>query len=189
MLGVCHVCAELNNNLDALQGSLGPQLPVDRAGRLGSRHLLLRTLSRGRRDRVPDRLADPAQPLRRWPSQHPRGRGHRPHAGRADRALQALIAFVVSAVLTGLLGVIYAHSLGYITTDSVYRDRHQPQPDRLLAAGRPRARCSARSSAPSCWCSSRRSCSPGCSTSTCSLTGLLLVVLVLAAPGAACWAS
>ena len=32
------------------------------------------------------------------------------------------IAFVISAVLTGLLGVIYAHSLGYITTDSVYRD-------------------------------------------------------------------
>jgi len=32
------------------------------------------------------------------------------------------IAFVVSAVLTGLMGVIYAHSLGYITTDSVYRD-------------------------------------------------------------------
>ena len=32
------------------------------------------------------------------------------------------MAFVVSAVLTGLLGVIYAHSLGYITTDSVYRD-------------------------------------------------------------------
>jgi branched-chain amino acid transport system permease protein len=32
------------------------------------------------------------------------------------------VAFVVSAVLTGLMGVIYAHSLGYITTDSVYRD-------------------------------------------------------------------
>ena len=32
------------------------------------------------------------------------------------------IAFVISAVLTGVLGVIYAHSLGYITTDSVYRD-------------------------------------------------------------------
>ena len=32
------------------------------------------------------------------------------------------MAFVVSAVLTGLLGVIYAHSLGYITTNSVYRD-------------------------------------------------------------------
>jgi branched-chain amino acid transport system permease protein len=31
-------------------------------------------------------------------------------------------AFVISAVLTGLLGVIYGHSLGYITTDSVYRD-------------------------------------------------------------------
>ena len=32
------------------------------------------------------------------------------------------LAFVISAVLTGALGVIYAHSLGYITTDSVYRD-------------------------------------------------------------------
>jgi branched-chain amino acid transport system permease protein len=31
-------------------------------------------------------------------------------------------AFVLSAVLTGLLGVIYGHSLGYITTESVYRD-------------------------------------------------------------------
>ncbi len=29
---------------------------------------------------------------------------------------------MASAVLTGLLGVIYAHSLGYTTTDSVYRD-------------------------------------------------------------------
>src|SRR4029079_14989159 len=32
------------------------------------------------------------------------------------------VAFILSAVLTGLLGVIYAHSLGYITTDSVYRN-------------------------------------------------------------------
>ena len=31
-------------------------------------------------------------------------------------------ALVISAVLTGFLGVLYAHSLGYITTDSVYRD-------------------------------------------------------------------
>ena len=31
------------------------------------------------------------------------------------------VAFVISAVLTGVLGVLYAHSLGYITTDSVYR--------------------------------------------------------------------
>jgi len=29
--------------------------------------------------------------------------------------------FVLSAALTGALGVIYAHSLGYITTSSVYR--------------------------------------------------------------------
>jgi branched-chain amino acid transport system permease protein len=32
------------------------------------------------------------------------------------------LAFVVSAVLTGVMGVIFAHSLGYITTESVYRD-------------------------------------------------------------------
>ena len=32
------------------------------------------------------------------------------------------IAFVVSAVLTGMMGVIYAHSLGYVTTESMYRD-------------------------------------------------------------------
>ena len=29
--------------------------------------------------------------------------------------------FILSAALTGALGVIYAHSLGYITTSSVYR--------------------------------------------------------------------
>ena len=29
---------------------------------------------------------------------------------------------MVSAILTGILGVLYGHSLGYITTDSVYRD-------------------------------------------------------------------
>jgi branched-chain amino acid transport system permease protein len=28
MLGVCHVCAELNNNIDALQGSLGLNFPA-----------------------------------------------------------------------------------------------------------------------------------------------------------------
>ena len=32
------------------------------------------------------------------------------------------LAFVISAVLTGMMGVIYAHALGYITTESVYRD-------------------------------------------------------------------
>ena len=31
------------------------------------------------------------------------------------------IGFVVSAVLTGLTGVIFAYSLGYITTNSVFR--------------------------------------------------------------------
>jgi branched-chain amino acid transport system permease protein len=32
-----------------------------------------------------------------------------------------IAAFVLSAMLTGLLGAVYAHSLGYITTDSVFR--------------------------------------------------------------------
>ena len=37
------------------------------------------------------------------------------------RGSWALLQFV-DQLLTGLLGVIYGHSLGYITTDSVYRD-------------------------------------------------------------------
>ena len=32
-----------------------------------------------------------------------------------------ITAFVLSAILTALLGAVYAHSLGYITTDSVFR--------------------------------------------------------------------
>jgi branched-chain amino acid transport system permease protein len=32
------------------------------------------------------------------------------------------IIFIVSAVLTGVLGAIYAHSLGYVNADSLYRD-------------------------------------------------------------------
>jgi branched-chain amino acid transport system permease protein len=34
------------------------------------------------------------------------------------------LVFVISAVLTAVLGIIYAHSLGYITTGSVYRTDH-----------------------------------------------------------------
>ena len=121
MLGVCHVCAELNNNLDVLQGSLGLNFPAI----------------------VPPRW-DPAiffyelylaagliVFLIAWWIQRSRfGAGLLSIREDEDTARMLGVpterykrqAFVISAVLTGLLGVIYGHSLGYITTDSVYRD-------------------------------------------------------------------
>ncbi len=87
MLGVCHVCAELNNNLDVLQGSLGLNFP-------------------------------PITPA-----------GWDPATFFYELYLVAgVIVFLIAWQIqrsrfgAGLLGVIYAHSLGYITTDSVYRD-------------------------------------------------------------------
>jgi branched-chain amino acid transport system permease protein len=121
MLGVCHVCAELNNNIDALQGSLGLNFPAiapaswDPATFFYELYLVggvivLLLAWQIRRSRFGAGLLsiredeDTARmlgvPTERYKRQ----------------------AFVISAVLTGLLGVIYAHSLGYITTDSVYRD-------------------------------------------------------------------
>jgi branched-chain amino acid transport system permease protein len=121
MLGVCHVCAELNNNLDILQGSLGLTFPaiapasVDPATffyelYLAAGLMVLLIAWQIRRSRFGAGLLsiredeDTARMLGVPTERYKR------------------IAFVVSAVLTGLLGVIYAHSLGYITTDSVYRD-------------------------------------------------------------------
>lgn len=121
MLGVCHVCGELNNNIDALQGSLGLNFPA-----------------------IAPAAADPASffyelylagalivLLVAWLVRRSRfGAGLL--AIREDEETARMLgvpterykrrAFVLSAVLTGLLGVIYGHSLGYITTDSVYRD-------------------------------------------------------------------
>ncbi len=121
MLGVSHVCAELNNNVDALQGSLGltfadvaPQAwdPADFFYELyliaGTIVLLIAWWIRRSRfgaGLLSIREDEDTARMLGVPTE------------RYKRA-----AFVISAVLTGLLGVIYAHALGYITTDSVYRD-------------------------------------------------------------------
>ena len=120
MLGVSQVLAELNNNLDFLKGSMGVVLPriVPRAidpatyfyyvflvataftlaiafavkvGRIGYGLIAIRE------DEDTARML--GVPTERYKT----------------------MMFVLSAMLTGLFGVIYAWSLGYITTGSVYR--------------------------------------------------------------------
>jgi branched-chain amino acid transport system permease protein len=121
MLGVSHVCAEVTNNIDFFQGSMGLNFPqvapagIDPANffyelYLAAALLILLISWLIRRSRFGAGLLsiredeDTARMLGVPTERYKR------------------LAFVVSAVLTGLMGVIYAHSLGYITTDSVYRD-------------------------------------------------------------------
>jgi branched-chain amino acid transport system permease protein len=121
MLGVSHVCAELNNNIDALQGSLGLNFPAiapaswDPAIFFYELYLVMGVIVL----------------LIAWQIRRSRfGAGLLSIREDEDTARMLGVpterykrqAFVISAVLTGLLGVIYGHSLGYITTDSVYRD-------------------------------------------------------------------
>jgi len=121
MLGVCKVCAELNNNVDFFQGSLGLNFPAiappDWDPAIFYYQLYL--------------VAGVAVLLIAWQIRRSRfGAGLLSIREDEDTARMLGVpterykrqAFVISAVLTGLLGVIYAHSLGYITTDSVYRD-------------------------------------------------------------------
>ncbi len=121
MLGVSHVCAEVTNNIDFFQGSLGLNFPsIAPAGMdpasffyelfLAGALMILLVSWRIRQSRFGAGLLsiredeDTARMLGVPTERYKR------------------LAFVISAVLTGLMGVIYAHSLGYITTDSVYRD-------------------------------------------------------------------
>ena len=121
MLGVSHVCAEVTNNIDFFQGAMGLNFPplapasMDPASffyelYLAGALLILLVSWQIRRSRFGAGLLsiredeDTARMLGVPTERYKR------------------IAFVTSAVLTGCLGVIYAHSLGYITTDSVYRD-------------------------------------------------------------------
>jgi branched-chain amino acid transport system permease protein len=121
MLGVSHVCAEVTNNIDFFQGSLGLNFPqiapasIDPAGFFYELYL----------------VAGLAVLLIAWKVRYSRfGAGLLSIREDEDTARMLgvpterykRLAFVLSAVLTGLLGVIYGHSLGYITTDSVYRD-------------------------------------------------------------------
>jgi branched-chain amino acid transport system permease protein len=121
MLGVSHVCAEVTNNIDFFQGSMGLNFPpiapakMDPASFFYEAYLaaalfVLLVAWQIRRSRFGAGLLsiredeDTARMLGVPTERYKR------------------IAFVVSAVLTGLLGVIFAHSMGYITTESVYRD-------------------------------------------------------------------
>ena len=121
MLGVSHVCAELTNNVDFFQGSLGLNFPpvtpanVEPASffywlYLAGGLLVLLIAWQIRRSRFGAGLLsirEDEDTARMLGVPTERYKRH---------------AFVLSAVLTGMLGVIYGHSLGYITTDSVYRD-------------------------------------------------------------------
>ncbi len=121
MLGVCHVCAELNNNIDFFQGSLGLNFPAiapagwDPATFFYELYLVAGTIIF----------------LIAWQIRRSRfGAGLLSIREDEDTARMLGVpterykrqALVISAILTGLLGVLYGHSLGYITTDSVYRD-------------------------------------------------------------------
>jgi len=121
MLGVSHVCAEVTNNIDFFQGSLGlnfpPIAPASMDPAIFFYELYL--------------VAGLAVLLIAWKIRYSRfGAGLLSIREDEDTARMLgvpterykRLAFVISAVLTGLLGVIYGHSLGYITTESVYRD-------------------------------------------------------------------
>jgi branched-chain amino acid transport system permease protein len=120
MLGLSQVFSELNNNIDAFKGSMGLVLP--RLSLPGVRpealyfYLLL--------------IATVTVTAIAFAVKHGRiGAGLLAIREDEDTARMLgvpterykILMFILSAALTGALGVIYAHSLGYITTSSVYR--------------------------------------------------------------------
>ncbi|HZS83334.1 MAG TPA: branched-chain amino acid ABC transporter permease [Stellaceae bacterium] len=121
MLGVAHVFAELNNNIDIFQGSLGLTFPNIGIAGLDP-HVFYYELFL---------VAAAATLLAAWLIRRSRF-GYGLLSIREDEDTARMLgvptehykaaAFVVSAVIAGVLGLIYAHSLGYITTGSVYRD-------------------------------------------------------------------
>jgi branched-chain amino acid transport system permease protein len=121
MLGVAHVLSELNNNIDIFQGSMGLTLADVVPDNLEPQDVFYETFLV---------LGVAILALSAWIRQSRFGYGLLSIREDEDTARMLgvpterykRIAFVVSAVLTGLLGSIYAHSLGYITTASVYRD-------------------------------------------------------------------
>ena len=120
MLGVAQVLAELTSNVDAFKGAMGVVLP--RVALPGvSQHALYYLLflalafvvlviafavriSRIGQGLVSLREDEDTARMLGVPTEH-----------------YKIAMFVLSATLTGVLGAVYAHSLGYITTDSVYR--------------------------------------------------------------------
>ena len=121
MLGVSHVCAEVTNNIDFFQGSLGLNFPPIAPASMDPAVFFYEVYL----------AASLVVLLIAWKVRYSRfGAGLMSIREDEDTARMLGVpterykrqAFVLSAVLTGLLGVIYGHSLGYITTDSVYRD-------------------------------------------------------------------
>jgi branched-chain amino acid transport system permease protein len=120
MLGVSQVCYELVSNIDGLRGALGVNL-VD-------------VVPKGMR---PERfyywalLAATALIILVAIAVRHSKLGYGLLAIREDEdtarmlgvptVRYKMIAFVISAMLTAMMGVIYAHNLGYITANSVYR--------------------------------------------------------------------
>jgi branched-chain amino acid transport system permease protein len=121
MLGVSHVCAEVTNNIDFFQGSLGLNFPPIAPASMDPANFFYELYL----------MAGLVVLLIAWKVRYSRfGAGLLSIREDEDTARMLgvpterykRLAFVLSAVLTGLLGVIYGHSLGYITTESVYRD-------------------------------------------------------------------
>jgi branched-chain amino acid transport system permease protein len=121
MLGVSHVCAEVTNNIDFFQGSLGLNFPPIAPASMDPAVFFYEIYL----------VAGLVVLLIAWKVRYSRvGAGLLSIREDEDTARMLGVpterykrqAFVLSAVLTGLLGVIYGHSLGYITTESVYRD-------------------------------------------------------------------
>jgi branched-chain amino acid transport system permease protein len=120
MLGVAQVLAELTNNVDIFGGSLGIVLPrvvlpgIAQPALYFEIFLLLTAviLLIGGLVKV-SRLGYGLAALREDEDTA------RMLGVPTDRA--KIFVFVLSAALTGMLGAVYGHSLGYITTSSVYR--------------------------------------------------------------------
>jgi branched-chain amino acid transport system permease protein len=120
MLGVSQVFAELNNNIELFKGSMGVVLP-QAAPRSVAPEIFYYYLF----------LAATALTLLFAFLVKVSRLGHGLLAIREDEDTARMLGvptelyksamFVLSAVLTGALGVLYAHSLGYITVGSVYR--------------------------------------------------------------------
>ena len=121
MLGVSHVLAELNNNVDVFQGSMGVTLANVVPDEWEPQDVFYESFLF---------LGLAILFLAWWIKRSRFGYGLLSIREDEDTARMLgvpterykRIAFVLSAVLTGLLGIVYAHSLGYITTASVYRD-------------------------------------------------------------------
>ena len=120
MLGVAQVLSELTNSIDAFKGSMGlvfPRIPAFGLRQEAVFYYLLLIATA-----IILAIAFAVKNARI---------GHGLAAMREDEDTARMLGvpterykitmFVLSATLTGALGVIYAHSLGYITTGSVYR--------------------------------------------------------------------